>query len=137
MNKRLQFATALLATLGSWSLYGQDMRLRTQIPFTFRVGEKVMPAGVYLIHNSANMLVLTEQSGGRTTAIVITGAAESGVESNKAELLFNQYGDEYFLEKISVPYSTVAREILQTRRERELARRFGPAQNITVAAKTQ
>jgi hypothetical protein len=128
--KLLQFAVGLLATAASWSLYAQTLDARASIPFEFRVGEKLMPAGEYLIHHAAGVLTLQGSAGSHTAAVAITYATDK--QSEKPLVQFNRYGDDYFLGMISIPGSVSARAVLKTPREKELARRINPGQT-TVA----
>ncbi len=131
--KPLQFGVGLLATVASLSLYAQTMHARANIPFEFRVGEKLMPAGEYFIHDSDGWLTLQE-SGGRHAAVgTLTYATD--LVSEKPVMQFNRYGDTYFFEKISNPGFS-ARAVTKTRQEQEFARRINPGQS-TIALKSK
>jgi len=114
--KPLHFAIALLATVAS-SLYAQTVNMRADIPFEFRVGEKLMPAGEYLIRHTNGLLSLQESMAATHTA---------DVQSAKAVLQFNRYGENYFLGTMSIPEAGVAWALGKTPREKELARRGSP-----------
>lgn len=135
--KALQFAVALLATVASSGLNAQTMDIRMNIPFDFRMGEKLMPAGEYLIHHTSGVLTVSEQGGSRVNAVTLTNATNRWQQSDKAVLQFNKYGNDYFLGKISVPDSDIARLLPRSAREKELARRLGPAQQTIVAVQTK
>ena len=136
--KPLQFAIGLLATLASFSLYAQTIDARANIPFEFRVGEKLMPAGEYSIRHSASLLAVQENGGHHAGAVVLTHATDlpADIQPDKLVLQFNRYGDTYFLGKLSIPGSGSAREVPKTPREKELARRNSPGQT-TVAFDTK
>ena len=124
--KQLQFAVGLLATVASCSLYAQTMNARANIPFEFRVGEKLMPAGEYSIRHTNAWLAFQENGGRHATAVVLTQTAD--LKSDKPVLQFNQYGDAYFLGKLSIPGSDTGRAVPKTPREKELARGNRPGQ---------
>jgi hypothetical protein len=124
--KPLQFAVGLLATIASCSLYAQSMNARANIPFEFRVGEKLMPAGEYFIQHANGWLGLQESGGHHATAVIPTYATD--LQSKKPVLQFNRYGDAYFLGKLSVPGSDTGRAVPKTPREKELARQSSPGQ---------
>jgi len=128
--KVLQFAVGLLATLASYSLYAQTMSARANIPFEFRLGEKLMPAGDYSIRHTGS-LVFLQESNGHASAAVLTQATD--LKSEKPVLQFNQYGDAYYLGKLSIPGSNTGREVMKTPREKELARRINRPGQTTVA----
>jgi hypothetical protein len=56
--------------------------------------------------------------------IVNSNAAESHKPANKTKLVFNRYGDQYFLSEIWVEGATRGRELPKTGREKEMAREF-------------
>ena len=124
--KQLQFAVGLLATVASCSLYAQIMNARANIPFEFRVGEKLMPAGEYWIQHANGWLGLQETGGHRATAAILTYATD--LKSEKPVIQFNRYGDAYFLGKLSMPGSDTGRAVPKTPRETELARISRPGQ---------
>jgi hypothetical protein len=135
--KQLQFAVGFLATVASCGLYAQTINMRANIPFDFRMGEALMPAGEYFISHANGVLTLQERQGGNAAAVVLTSGTERREHSDKGVLQFNQYGNAYFLGEISTPDSNTARIVSKTPREKELARRSGPAQRTTVAAQTK
>jgi hypothetical protein len=135
--KRLQFAVGFFAIVASCSLYAQTISMRANIPFDFRMGEALLPAGEYLIHHARGVLTLQERQGGNAAAVAITSATQRREHSDKGVLQFNHYGNTYFLGEVSTPDSDTARVVLKTPREKEMARRSGPAQTTTVAAETK
>ena len=131
--KPLHFAVGLLATLTSVSLHAQTMDAHANIPFEFRVGDKLMPAGEYSIHSATGWLELRENGRSPATAVTLTYATD--LEVDTPVLQFKRFGETYFLETLSNPGFT-ARAVAKGRLERELARRSSPAQS-TVALKTR
>jgi hypothetical protein len=83
------FALVSLVTVGSISAH---------VPFDFTVGDKLLPAGTYVI-STENANVIKIQSSDRRVAILSTTTSD-GKESKTAELVFNKYGDQYFLHEI-------------------------------------
>jgi hypothetical protein len=128
--KPLQIAVGLLATVAFCSLYAQTIDARANIPFEFRVGEKLMPAGEYLIHHDAGLLTLQGRGGSHAGAVVITYPTDrpTDLQPEKSVVQFNRYGDVYYLGKISIRGSDIARAVMRTPREKELARRSSPGQ---------
>jgi hypothetical protein len=124
--KPLKFAIGLLAAVASCSLYAQTMNARANIPFEFRVGEKLLPAGEYWIQHAHGWLAFQENGGRHATAVVLTQATD--LKSEKPVIEFNRYGDAYFLGKLSMPGSGTGREVAKTPREKELARANRPGQ---------
>src|ERR1700682_5628489 len=97
--KQLCLATGLFAAMACAGLYAQTVDLRANVPFDFRMGKTLMPAGEYVIHHSAGVLSVRAQSG-CTAALHITLLESRHRASSKGSLVFNRYGDSYFLSKI-------------------------------------
>jgi hypothetical protein len=135
MRKALQFAFGLLVVGGCTGLYAQTMDIRTNIPFTFHVSGKTLPAGEYNIHHSQGLLTLQDPQGKGFT--VVTVGTDKWMQSSQPLLQFKRYGNEYFLAKVSVPESTVARQLLESRREKELAAASGRGEAVIVAVRTK
>jgi len=94
-------AIALLA-LGSLVSVGsasaQDHAIRATVPFDFAVGSKVLPAGAYTIEPTSADSVLIWNSEKHIS--VISRAYAGDKESITSKLVFNKYGDQYFLREI-------------------------------------
>ena len=119
--KRLCLATGLFAAMACAVLHAQTVDLRANVPFDFRMGETLMPAGEYVIHHSAGMLTVRAQSGPPTAIFQLTLPASRQDGSTKGALVFNRYGDSYFLAKIWAPDSRSGLSLLTSKREKELA----------------
>jgi hypothetical protein len=102
------------------SLDAQTMNLRATIPFSFRAGETVMPAGEYTIRHSAGALTLHHEGG--PSVMLLTNAARRLNAPADARLSFNRYGERYFLSSVWTSNSRDGREIFESRAEKELAR---------------
>jgi hypothetical protein len=93
-------ALALFSIAGFVSIgqaMAQDHAVQATIPFEFRAGNKVLPAGTYTIATGTeNLIVITNHS----QPAVVMVALRDGRESRRQELVFNQYGDRYFLREI-------------------------------------
>ena|SRR5215472_5385209 len=134
--RAIHLAFGLLATLPFSGLHAQTMNLAAEIPFDFQVGGKVLPAGDYRIQHVDGMLKMRSQSGNEA-AIVLTIAALAPKDAKDAVLLFNRYGDTYFLSKIWTPDSDIARQLPQSRTENELARNGPPKEVATLVLATK
>jgi hypothetical protein len=131
------FATlGVLALLAAASAFAQQ-RVKADIPFEFRVGTVVMPAGQYDVNLSYNnfqgMLSLEcRECGARTTAL--TFKAVSDQAHTEGRLVFNRYGDTYFLSAGWSPVTGDGSALPKSRTEREIARSASLAQtrHVTV-----
>lgn len=119
--KRLMIAT-LFAALGSMVLQGQNLSVKADIPFEFRAGSTVMPAGEYVVEELGEWLVLREAGGGKHACSLISFAATRSDFPQDARLTFHRYGDMYFLSSVWGGFSNGGRELAQPKLERELAK---------------
>ena len=55
--------------------------------------------------------MLVQSKDAASSAIVLTTATQAGKISDVGKLVFNRYGDQYFLSKIWVPSSDTGREL--------------------------
>jgi hypothetical protein len=77
--------------------------LEVTIPFQFHAGDAKLPAGKYVVHTVDNTdLTIMEISSedGSTSAIFEVRDAEANSTPAKSELIFNKYGNRYFLAKL-------------------------------------
>ena len=97
---------------------------KVTVPFAFKVGTKTLPAGEYRIEpvsqNFTELLALRDGGGARR--VVIHGVREELLKSEShARLVFNRYGDDYFLAQIWPSEGSSGVSLLKSQLERELA----------------
>jgi hypothetical protein len=76
-------------------------RIKASIPFNFAVGNKELKAGDYVIQRVRESGALTfrnEDTGDQQIAFAVP--VESTETRNQESLIFDRYGDEYFLSQI-------------------------------------
>jgi len=126
-------AVTLLALAMVPATQAQSFMLRANIPFDFLVGETRLPAGDYHVKSTNQGTMLIQSTNARSSATALTSAASAGKISDVGKLVFNQYGDQYFLSKIWVPSSDTGRELPKSRLEREVARNMSKPGPTVVA----
>lgn len=117
---------------------GGSPTMRADIPFAFTVGEKSLPAGVYVVsilNPASDRPALRVRSvDGRSSAIVQT----VGVGGNRAEnskLVFRRYGDRHFFAQAQMGGNGTSLATAKTRAERAVQRSLKyPAVNTDIAA---
>ena len=97
--------------------------MRVAVPFDFHAGDKLIPAGEYVIHEQGPVVWLREANAGKPALVFVTIATEGRSPSRQARLDFDCYGSDYFLTTIWNSYSQDGRQVLQSSREKELAKR--------------
>jgi hypothetical protein len=125
--KRQAFSLISLLSLllVAGSAIAQTVHVRANIPFNFAVGNKTLPAGTYDvgsidIHNGKTLLL--QAGDGSASMMVNSNAAENLNPADKTKLVFNQYGNRYFLSQIWVAGETRGHQLPKTSREKEMAR---------------
>ena len=133
-----QVLTAL--TLVAWLMVpatqAQSIMLKAEIPFDFMVGDKRLPSGVYQVKSLHQAVTQIQSTDTSSSAIVLTTGMQAAKISNTGKLVFNRYGDQYFLSKIWPPSSDSGRELPKSRLEREVAQRLSDGGTTVVAAKS-
>jgi hypothetical protein len=100
----LLFTLLIAASFCATSAHAQIIgRVEAQIPFQFHVGNTTLPAGTYIIHRlDSNDLTVMEISteDGKMSALFDVEATQAKSAPEKTELIFNKYGDRYFLSEM-------------------------------------
>lgn len=102
-------------------LPAQTMLLKANIPFEFVTGTQTLPAGDYVIDEGAaqGAVRVRNQSTG-DASVVLSSSAEEWVRTNPgARLIFNRYGNQYFLSQVWDGHAA-GREIPKSKAERAL-----------------
>jgi hypothetical protein len=99
--KRITVAAlfTLAGVLGVGTAFAQDHDVRATVPFNFTVGDRVLPAGTYLIAPAMDGAI--EIWNTQAKASVLTQAfPDSNRASKGGELVFQEYAGQYFLREI-------------------------------------
>jgi hypothetical protein len=139
--KRIHAIALLAVTLlaANLSVQAQE-RVVANVPFSFTVGEKLLPAGEYIFSSPEPGIVQIRSVDHRLFAEV-TSSHSSHEAGAHIQLVFNRYGSEYFLHRILNPStgrlnldigsSTSERRARARREEAKLA----PPESVLVAAR--
>jgi hypothetical protein len=130
--KRLAVAAGLLAVVASSKVFAQTIDVLASIPFEFRVGETIMPAGEYRVQSLRGVLAVRGEDGHRPVAQVVAISASRPATQKPGRLEFNRYGNSYFLTRVWDPYSEGGKALMKTPQEKELASRNGFVQTASV-----
>lgn len=110
-------------------------QLKASIPFNFQIGHKTLPAGDYTIQcvnpDAGKTALLIKSVDGRTSRMVIMTPAQAAQVQEQSRLVFNRYGDQYFLSQVWTGGDSYGLELRKARAERELAK--NGAERVTVA----
>ena len=113
--------------------------VRAKIPFDFNVGEKKLPAGEYTFSRlsgfSDNKLMSVSSADASAHVFQSTFGAEVLTPKNESTLVFNRYGDQYFLEQIWSGGEQEGTQVPQSRSERTIRRQFAQTQQSNLSGK--
>ena len=120
MTKRLYQCIAVIG-LATACLYAESP-IKAHIPFPFHVGDSILPAGSYTASTnvgSGAVMVLRSFDGKSSVMAISNGVQPEG--RTQPVLVFHQYGDEYFLFQVWTGPGESGHQLMQSRREAELA----------------
>ncbi len=119
-------------------------KLEVNIPFEFQIGSQTLPAGEYSVKRLTQNSVLVRSRDGKLSAITQTPRAITEDKNGKQEkLVFNQYGNQYFLSQVWMVRGSDGRELYKSDAEQQAAREQTVAnggakpQKIEVAARAR
>ena len=114
---------SLMLMLTALSVCAQSERSEvTNIPFSFVVGQKTLPAGEYTFtpnRKDSQNVWLVQGRDGRTKALFTTMPVRASETQEEGKLIFHKYGAQYFLSQIWTPGGNYGRELLLPRLERK------------------
>jgi hypothetical protein len=110
----------LMLTLAALPAAAQGKRLLIlKAPFSFTVEQKKMPAGSYQILVEHGWLQIRSDDN-KTAAVVLTLPVAGKAPESVGHVVFNHYGDQYFLSEVWLPGMGAGRQTLESREEKEL-----------------
>ena len=124
----LVFALTIYPTKAHAQIVGD---LEVNIPFQFHAGNAKLPAGKYRIHmlDDSDLTVMEISSeDGSTSALFQVRDAETNATPAKSELIFNKYGNRYFLAKLFDEGNPSGSQVLESRYEKKLNQATAEAQ---------
>jgi hypothetical protein len=117
---------SLLLLMSAVAVRAQSQRTKvTNIPFSFIVGDKTLPAGEYTIEPNRrdyDKVWLVQSGDGHASALFSTIPTRSFETQENSKLVFRKYGDQYFLSQIWTAGDNSGRELLIPRLEHVLAK---------------
>ena len=110
--------------------------LEANIPFQFHAGNTKFPPGKYVIHvldNSDLKVMEISTADGSTTALFEVHDAEANSVPAKSELIFNKYGNRYFLAKLFDEGNANGSEVSKSSYEKKIGQATTEAQTHVAA----
>src|ERR1700741_1844946 len=104
-------------------------RIEVNVPFDFSAGKTTLKAGAYSIKRKSATILSVRSADGKTTVLVNAPLTIGSRDSKAGErLVFNQYGDQYFLSQIWLTVDT-GRQLFTEGMEKKAARGYLLANN--------
>jgi hypothetical protein len=109
--------------------------MKANIPFSFTVDSQTLPAGIYYVVSvTPERTIRLASADGKHSAIVNDLPNYTSAPSPNSRLIFNKYGNEYFLAQVWTKGENVARNPLSSKRAMEIATGGVAPQTFTVLA---
>jgi len=105
---------------------------KANVPYTFQVENKQLPAGQYLVKWMGGRLHI-QSVDGKNSATVLALPVEGKVTQEKSRLVFNNYGDTHFLAAIYFAGTEQSRELLKSKAEMQIAHSKTPSKDTVLA----
>jgi len=126
---------SLLLVLTTASVNAQSKRSFINIPFSFTVGDKTLPAGEYTIapvtRNSHNVWQVESRSRDKTVLVSTIPVWGSKIP-DETSLVFNKYDGQYFLSQILTTGENSGRVLRMRRVERALAKSANERETVVL-----
>ena len=114
----------LLSLMAAAQVVQAQEALVVNIPFEFVAGKLTLPAGEYRVEKleKNSVVVLTHCTQPGASAVVMTIAAQANEPQSDSKLVFNRYGNLYFLSQYWMAGSSRGQLLLKSAREEEIFR---------------
>ncbi len=133
-----RIAIGAFALLWATSAYAQTRQMRVQIPFAFRAGDQLMPAGEYrtTLDPVFRQMTLLLRDGG--SIVFVPGVkAERRAATNRGILVFRKYGNQYFLRRVWNAGTADGFELFRSKAEREMAKAYPRVELASIEGRTR
>jgi len=123
MKNLRYFLLAFALLLTAVAAGAQETKMKANIAFDFTVGDRVYPAGQYLLNSITGDGAAIRIDGNPEVgaALVLSHACESTKPSKQTKLVFQRVGENYFLHQVWVAGNSIGREFRASREEVRLA----------------
>src|ERR1700687_1413843 len=128
---------ALLATVFTSAQAQSDRLIAANVPFNFMIKDRALPAGEYvfaLVQVGGSDAIKIQSVDGQITAFVPTRSAKAKASQAEPKLVFNRYGDQYFLSQMYGLEDSTTQQLPKPGSEDRLAKSKTERSNVSVAA---
>ena len=114
--KLFAFAFAVAALASTSHAFAQEPE-KVNVPFAFQSGSQHYPAGAYMIRFESSHIILLQ--GRSTSGFIVTTSTESVKPAETGKVVFQRYGDRYFLRQVWIAGNTIGNECVKSREEKQ------------------
>jgi len=138
-NQLLSFAFALIVGLAMYptKAHAQIMgQLEVNVPFEFHVRTSKPPAGKHVIRtldDSGLTVMEISSADGSTSVLFDVRSVETGSVPAKNELIFNKYGNRYFLAQLFDEGNRNGDEVVASRDEKKIGQAADAQEHVAVS----
>jgi len=132
MNRRnllcVMILGALLPVMATRAV-AQNNELVADIPFNFTVCTQQMPAGKYRVRpltSATTNVLLVHSEDNQSAELACTHDVQSTGPTSGGKLIFNRYGNQYFLSELWFPGETTGHELSKSEREQAIIKELPP-----------
>ena len=135
---KIGLLAVIMIVAASASVKAQSLqyKLTADVPFDFTVSDKKLPAGKYSISraqtSNGDLVLQIVSANGKENISRLTIPVITHKPMNQGTLVFNRYGNDYYLSEVWPAGGSTGRELLKSRTERELARKAVEPQIVRV-----
>ena len=126
----------IVAASASVKAQSLQYKLTADVPFDFTVSDKKLPAGKYSISraqtSNGDLVLQIVSADGQKNISRLTIPVITHKPMNQGTLVFNRYGNDYYLSEVWPAGGSTGRELLKSRTERDLARKAQEPQIVRV-----
>ena len=116
-------AVVLALTAVSANAQGVSKRGNFVVPFEFSVGEKVLPAGEYVVSGETQLIRIQSKDRKQHVAVLPVGTRIGPRSASEVRLKFRRYGDQYQLSQVWLD-DGIGRELKRQRTNSDIAQNY-------------
>jgi hypothetical protein len=127
----------VLLPLLSSTLAQAQLLFRVDVPFEFVAGGIHLSSGKYLAFHATPAVIKLVREDGRASAWIFVKASPVATGDGPSHMVFNRYGDTYFLSQVRTQHDRQVHESYKCLSEQTLAAQYRGSEPkaITIAAK--
>ena len=132
MTRRSFLFVVMLGALSAFMtglVMAQNREATAEIPFSFTVCSQQLPAGKYRVQpitSATTNLLLVRSEDNRSAEIACTHDIRGNKPVSTGKLVFNRYGNQYFLAELWFPGEITGHEIYKSDTEEAVIKELAP-----------